>query len=177
VARVPEPDLTSRSGHTPEGQLQMSVEAEVAALLENERQAGELLDYLVLPRFGLDICVFGEWTAGRTVRLFELKVFTTSSNRVGITSGNQVELLLHSSADTYVLWILADSRMPLGAARYVLFDSVVGRDAVMGAGPGHGKQNNFRVDQLMDKATTWATLSGRLLSSMRPSTASHVVGG
>ena len=168
MTHTPEPDV--RGGpFLPEQTLQLAVVEEIEEILGGKKVEGTLLEYFVLQGFGLDLAVFAEWAGGgRSVAFLELKAFVGSrpggvgfGNQRG--SGSQIDLLmldvsqLHL-ADAVIQWILVDGTRPRGTARYAFFDNSRAKAAAM-AGVKPGKQNNFRVNQLLRNPITWDQLS------------------
>ena len=140
-----------------------------AAVIEGIREilveAGR--KYLLVRRFGLDVAVFIEASAGVAVRLVEAKAFGAQrQGGVGFGNGHgegpQVELLCCAEGSMALLapavrWILADATLPPGSARYACFDCETAKAAAMG-GVRKGKQNNFRVSALRPYYREWSVL-------------------
>ena len=165
---TPEPHVGA-GALPPEQTLQLALLEEIEAILGDNKAKRTLTEYFVLEGFGLDLAVFTEWAGGvRSVAFLELKAFVGSrpggvgfGNQRG--SGSQIDLLmldvsqLHL-ADAVIQWILVDGTRPRGTARYAFFDNSRAKAAAM-AGVKPGKQNNFRVSQLLQDAITWDRLS------------------
>jgi len=160
---VQEPDI--KQGSNPEKTFRESVIEALRDILDRKRTAGLLIDYFILQDFGLDIAVFMKWPDNSsTVRFFELKAFV-GSRQGGVGFGNsqgkspQVDILLLENsqlniANQFILWLLVDGTKSNGSNRFVIFDNIQARNAAMG-GVKRGKQNNFRINTLINNATTW----------------------
>jgi hypothetical protein len=153
-------------GQNPEASLQTAIVAEVRQILD---QAG--ITYILIERFGLDIGVFIRKGGIDYARFIELKAFV-GSRMGGVGFGNnrgegpQVDLLLNSPSDlaildSSVLWILGFGNRPLGSPRYSLFTSVQAKKASMGV-VNRGKQNNLRINDLMNSLVRWTEVSSAL---------------
>lgn len=167
MAKTEEPSIR---GVGPEKKLQDAIKAEIEELLEQKQL---LLDFFILPNFGLDLAVFMKWTNRSTARFLELKAFI-GSRQGGVGFGNQrgngtqVDFLLLPQSqialsDQFCRWILVDGTRPRGSARFAIFGNNQARKAAMG-GVRRGKQNNLRVKTLMSNAITWDELSQALES-------------
>ncbi len=167
--RTPEPDV--RPGGEPERVLQDAVKSEIERLLARSKSLGLVRDFDVLEGFGLDLAVFATLARGSRVRFVELKAFVGQRpGGVGFGNGEgegaQVDILLHPTSemalfDGFVCWILGDGTRPSGTARYVLFSCTEAKFAVMNE-VARGKQNNFRVRQLLEEPLTWEQLCERI---------------
>jgi len=170
MLNVQEPDINK--GSDPEGTFHKAIIEALRNLLEQEKSAGSLIEYFILQHFGLDVAIFMRWSNNRfTVRFFEFKAFVGSrkggvgfGNHQGI--GSQVDLLLLENsqlnlANQFTQWLLVDGTKPKGSSRFVVFDNIWARNAAMG-GVRRGKQNNFRVYDLINNATTWDNLLKKL---------------
>jgi cation transport regulator ChaC len=155
-----------------EEQFQTAIATEVTSILEGKKSDGSLVEYFIFQGFGLDLAIFLQWADGiSTVRFLELKAFV-GSRQGGVGFGNgkgegaQVDLLLLAEgrlalADVFTRWLLVDCTRNRGTPRYVIFDNSQARSAAMG-GVARSKQNNLRVNQLMQHAVTWETLSNEI---------------
>ena len=163
MSNVQEPDI--KQGFNPEETFREAVIEALRNILEQKRIAGSLVEYFILQDFGLDIAVFMKWSNNHfTVRFFELKAFVGSrQGRVGFGNqqgkGSQVDLLLLENsqlnlANQFIRWLLIDGTRPKGSSRFTIFDNIQARNAAMG-GVRRGKQNNFRINTLVNNATTW----------------------
>jgi hypothetical protein len=164
MANVGEPDIIQ--GSDPERTFQRAVIEELKKSLGQKKSNGSLIEYSILQDFGLDIAVFMKWSNNRfTMRFFELKAFV-GSRQGGVGFGNsqgkgsQVDLLLLENsqldlANQFIRWMLVDGTKPKGSERFAIFDNIQAKNAAMG-GIKRGKQNNFRVNDLINNATTWA---------------------
>ncbi len=170
VAHYQEP----MGGPRAESLLQDGVLAEINAVLNEERSTGRLSGSFVVRRFGLDICVFMRHQDKTTVKFFELKAFA-GQRPGGIGFGNQrgegvqIDLLQGQPdqlliADEFIRWIIWDATQPKGSKRFACLTSTFVRSTAMGAGVTPGKQNNFRIHDLMANAVTWDQLSNELKS-------------
>lgn len=167
MARSEEPLIGSNGAA--EAQFQTAITTEVTSILEREKANGFLAEYFILEGFGLDLAIFLQWADGTsTVRFLELKAFV-GSRQGGVGFGNgrgqgaQVDLLMLAQgrlalADGFTRWLLVDGTRDRGAPRYAIFDNIEASNAAMG-GVARSKQNNLRVNQLMQHAVTWDTLS------------------
>ncbi len=166
-ALTPEPRV--ERGGQPEAVLRSAVRAEISALLTKRTVEGLVRDSAIIGGFGLDLAIFLELAKrGQRVRFFELKAFLAHrpvgvgfGNRMG--EGTQVDLLMLSQPltallDAYVRWILVDGTRPLGTPRFAIFTCVEAKIATMN-GVARGKQNNLRVNQLIEDPLTWDQLS------------------
>ena len=171
MAFVPEP-YVSQGIQKPEAILQEAVTHEIEKILEKSKDKS-LVEYFILPHFGLDIAVFIHRNGHFTGRFLEFKAFV-GSRQGGVGFGNgqgdgsQVDLLLLEatklhSANQYIRWILMDGTKPFGTKRFAVFDNSLAKAAAMG-GVSRGKQNNLRVKSLMTAAITWDDLSRELES-------------
>jgi len=163
MSNAQEPDI--RQGFNPEETFREAVIEALRNLLEQKRIAGSLVKYFILQDFGLDIAVFMKWLNNRfTVRFFELKAFV-GSRQGGVGFGNQqgkgsqVDILLLENsqlnlANQFIRWLLVDGTKPKGSSRFIIFDNIQARNAAMG-GVRRGKQNNFRINALVNNAITW----------------------
>jgi hypothetical protein len=166
MAYTEEPDIIK--GENPEEQLQRAVKAEVTSILEHKKSEKSLVEYFIIERFGLDIAIFIRWIDSHfSVRFLELKAFI-GSRQGGVGFGNQngegpqVDLLLMEDqrlniAEQFIHWVLLDGTRKRGTPRFAMFDNERARHAAMG-GVGRRKQNNFRVNELVQKAVTWDEL-------------------
>lgn len=128
-------------------------------------------EYLVVPRFGVDIGVVIRNASGTRVRFLEVKCFNSArAGGVGFGNGGgtglQIEILLHPVEavrllDDVVRWILVDATRPPGSPRYALFTCSTAKAAAMG-GVAPGKQNNLRLSAFADRFITWAALIDEL---------------
>lgn len=158
---APEPNLDRG-----EIALQEAVVAQCRRILE---AAGAR--YILLEGFGLDVAI---WVVRDTlveVKFLEMKVFT-GARRGGVGFGNgqgkgpQVDLLLVDEPslgilDQSVRWILGDATLPDGSARFALVPSDAAKASAMG-GVARGKQNNFRIKELVRCAIDWLTFCEQL---------------
>ena len=163
---MPEPDIIQ--GSSPEETLQKAVVEEIKKFLSNRKSNGHLIEYFIIEKLGLDIAIFMKDLQNRfTVLFLEFKAFV-GSRQGGVGFGNQrgdgvqVDLLLLdnsklSLANQFIRWILVDGTKPKGSSRFVIFDNDQAKSAAMG-GVKKGKQNNFRVNDLMRNAITWTEL-------------------
>ncbi|OAG27974.1 hypothetical protein [Thermodesulfatator autotrophicus] len=163
MSNVQEPDI--EQGSKPEETFHKAVIKAVENLLEQKKVSGSLVNYFILQDFGLDIAVFMKWSNNRfTVRFFELKAFI-GSRQGGVGFGNQqgkgsqVDILLLENsqlnlANQFIRWLLVDGTKPKGSSRFIIFDNIQAKNAAMG-GVRRGKQNNFRINTLVNNATTW----------------------
>ncbi|MBA7680498.1 hypothetical protein ES703_88815 [subsurface metagenome] len=172
MASTSEPNVL-QSGQKPEAILQEAVTNEVAKILERSKASQSLVEYFILPGFGLDLAVFIQRNDHFTVRFFEFKAFV-GARPGGIGFGNgygqgfQVDLLLLEKAqldlaDRFIRWILVDGTKSLGTRRFVIVNNSQAKKHAMG-GVSRGKQNNLRVNSLMAAAITWDDLSRELES-------------
>jgi len=151
---VPEPAAVS-----PESEFARAVIAVAAEIL---RVGG--LSFVTVQKFGLDVAFFIRGANGTTAKMLEFKCFAGGRpGGVGFGtprgSGPQVELLRHTAPDLELVtpvirWALVDALLPLGAKRYVLFDSVAAKASAMHQVKA-GKQNNFRVAAFRPCMTEW----------------------
>lgn len=158
---IPEPNIESN----PEETFRKSVIKVLKEMLNHKKDNGSLVEYLILQDFGLDIAVFMEWPNNYfTVQFFELKAYT-GSRPSGVGFGNskgrgtQVKILQLENAQLYlankfIRWLLVDGTKPKGSERFVIFDNIQAKNAIMGK-LKEGKQNNFRIKDLMKNAVTW----------------------
>lgn len=163
MSNVQEPDI--RQGFNPEETFREAVIEALRNLLEQKRIAGLLVEYFILQDLGLDIAVFMKWSNNRfAVRFFELKAYV-GSRQGGVGFGNQqgkgsqVDILLLENsqlnlANQFIRWLLVDGTRPKGSSRFLIFDNIQAKNATMG-GVRRGKQNNFRINVLVNNATTW----------------------
>lgn len=157
----PEPESVA-----PESEFEAAVVEVIRDLLQEAS-----CDYLLVPRFGLDVALFLAGPSGAYARFIEAKVYNAGrAGGVGFGNGRgegpQVELLLCAEGDQHLLdvavrWVLADATRPAGSARYMLFDCRQARQATMG-GVSRGKQNNLRMSALKDSFVTWPELVEQL---------------
>ena len=170
MAFVKEPDILK--GYNPEETLQRAIKEEICKILDKKEAEGTLMTYFVLERFGLDLTVVMKWSDNRClIRLLELKAFVGSrQGGVGIGNqsgeGSQIDLLLlnvrqMSLCDEFIRWLLIDGTRPRDTARFAFFGMMTAKNAAMGV-VRKGKQNNLRVNQLMEEALTWNELSRNL---------------
>jgi hypothetical protein len=170
MAFTKEPDIIK--GHNPEETLQRAIKEEICKILDEKKTDGTLTTYFILERFGLDLTVVIKWSDNRcSIRLLELKAFVASrQGGVGIGNqsgeGSQIELLLldadqMSVCDEFVRWLLIDGTRPRTTARFAFFGMKAAKNAAMGT-VRKGKQNNLKVNQLMEEALTWNELSTNL---------------
>jgi len=150
----------------PESAFEAAVIAAVHSILTEAERC-----YLLVPRFGLDFAVFVESPGGVNVRLVEAKVYM-AQRQGGVGFGNQqglgpqVDILSCADAPAPLLgptvrWILADSTLPHGTARYACFDCATAKAAAMG-GVSKGKQNNLRLQIIQPGYCTWPDLLSQL---------------
>lgn len=169
-----EPNIVQ--GSKPEDTFQKAITEEIKKILEKKSQS--LVEYFILPNFGLDVAVFMQWPDCSTARFFELKAFV-GSRQGGVGFGNQhgeglqVDLLLLGSsqlklADQLIRWMLVDGTRPIGSRRFVIFNNDQAKNSAMG-GVSRGKQNNLRVNNLIANAITWDDLSAELESFLTSS--------
>ena len=154
---IAEPEVVA-----PESVFEDAIVRLVEALVQ---QAG--CGCLVIPKFGLDVALFLKTDRGVYSRFLEVKVFAAARpGGVGFGGprgeGPQVELLCRSDSDLRLVddtvrWVLADSTLAPGTARYALFNSRTARAAAMGE-VGKGKQSNLRVGALKAAYLTWTAL-------------------
>jgi len=162
-----EPDLDDAP--TPERAFQNVLKKEIASILEKKKADGQLFEYCIFEGFGLDIAIFLKWSNNEcSTKFFELKAFT-GQRQGGVGFGNgqgrgaQVDILLRSTTqltflNRFMRWILVDGTEKSGTSRYAMFDNSYAKKAAMGIAQ-RGKQNNFRINDLMDKPFSWAELS------------------
>jgi hypothetical protein len=153
---TPEPDLSAG-----EEDLQKSITFEVHRILERSNRP-----FVLIEHFGLDLALWlGTPPALKSIFL-EFKVCLSQSGRVGFGNrqgkGNQVDLLMLGSSDLSRLedrirWIIADGSMQPGSSRYAFISSETVKSAAMG-GVERGKQNNFRIKEVMSQGMTWEQL-------------------
>lgn len=91
MALTGEPTIASRL--KPEETFETAVLNEAKAILESQKEKDSLIEYFLLPHFGLDIAVFLQWKNRSMVRFLELKAFV-GSRQGGIGFGNQRGFLL-----------------------------------------------------------------------------------
>ncbi len=164
MSNVQEPDI--RQGSNPEETFRKAVIEAIRNLLKQKRIDGSLVEYFILQNFGLDIAVFMKWWPNNrfTVRFFELKAFV-GSRQGGVGFGNpqgkgpQVDILLLKNsqlnlANQFIRWLLVDGTMSKGSRRFVIFDNIKAKEAAMGE-VRRGKQNNFRINDLVSNAKNW----------------------
>jgi len=165
-----EPNL-SDSKLKPEMAFQHALKAEIIAILDKKKAEGKLIEYSILEGFGLDLAVFLKWFNCYSSKFFELKAFV-GHRQGGVGFGNgkgegvQVDLLLMDTdkllfLNQFARWILIDGTKEYGTRRYAIFDNVIAKNAAMGT-MQKGKQNNFRVSQLISDAISWTELSKEL---------------
>ncbi len=158
---VPEPNLERG-----EAALQEAVVKQCHRILEAADAR-----YILLEGFGLDIAIWVLRDSLVQVKFLEMKVFTGARpGGVGFGNGkgrgSQVDLLLIDESslrmvDGSVRWVFGDATLPAGSARFALVQSCVARGAAMG-GVARGKQNNFRIKELMRHGISWFTFCERL---------------
>ena len=169
MAFTKEPEIAQ--GSEPEETFERALIEELQAILDRKKQELSLIEYFLLPRFGVDVAVFMQWQGHSSVRFLELKAFV-GSRPGGVGFGNQrgdgpqVDLLLLKDselhlADKYIAWVLVDGTIPAGSKRFIFFNNTQAKSAAMRT-VSRGKQNNFRVKALSSKALTWDDLSAQL---------------
>ncbi|MGH9554645.1 MAG: hypothetical protein ACRD2Y_02375 [Terriglobales bacterium] len=163
-ALTPEPDIPA--GGKPEAAFERAIVSEIRALIEKSGTRPALI-----PHFGLDLAVFAPSDGGTTWWFFEFKAYM-GQRRDGCGfgtpkgTGPQVELLLlpdHQLAaiDRWIRFALMDGLRSKGERRFAWFGPLEAKGAAMN-GVRRGKQNNFRVSQLMRKPLTWDELSAEV---------------
>lgn len=161
-----EPDIIQ--GSNPEKTFQKSIVCVLRKFLNKRKCEGTLVEYYILENFGLDIAIFMKWKNNQfTVRFFEVKAFVGSRlNGVGFGNqkgkGAQVDLLLLEEsqldlANQFVRWIMVNGQKRKGTKRFIFFNSGQAKKAAM-CGVKKGKQNNFRVKDLMKNSIKWHEL-------------------
>jgi hypothetical protein len=152
-----------------EKEFQEAVVAQIHSRLD--RRAKDDLRYAVIEPFGLDMGVFIFLGGTLVLRLVEFKAFTGQrmggvgfGNRRG--DGPQVDLLLLPddllvSLGPYVRWCFADLTRGQGTKRYSLITSSTAKQAAMGS-VGRGKQNNFRIRDVLKETFTWGEMLERV---------------
>ncbi len=139
---------------------------EVSSILS---EAG--LKYEIFKNFGLDLAVFIFRDQGVTSKFLEMKVFRGHRpSGIGIGNdfgyGTQIDLLLKSDESLRRLsysmrWVLGDYTRDPEEKRYVIFDNLKAKNAVMSE-LARGKQNNLNVNKLIGMAVDWDGLSESL---------------
>lgn len=158
-------------GADPEAVFRRSIYTEIIKIFENAELEGKLTRFFILDNFGLDLAVFIRFQDSCTVRFLELKVFV-GSRQGGVGFGNsrgegpQVDLLLLDSgqlesANHWMRWIFMDGTMPRGSERFAFYDNEKAKESAMG-GVKRNKQNNFRVNSLLQEAFKWDELSKKI---------------
>ena len=162
-----EPDLDD--GPTPERAFQNVLKKEIISILEKKKADGQLFEYSLFESFGLDFVIFLKRNSNEcSTKFFELKAFM-GHRQGGVGFGNgqgrgaQVDILLQKSEQLaflnhFMRWILVDGTKERGTSRYAIFDNNHAKKAAMGI-VQRGKQNNFRISDLMTKPFRWEKLS------------------
>jgi hypothetical protein len=134
---------------------------------------------IVVRGFGLDIAVFATLRGRPTVRLLEIKAFSTPHGRCGFghgTGGNQVRLLWDDDSnaprsqsglrllDQSVRWVIGHRGRPPGAPRFAFLDCSSVQNAASG-GVKRGKYNNIRLSAL--SWITWDELELKIIAFLR----------
>lgn len=146
---------------------------QIDQMLQHKKTKQIINEYFILKEFGLDIAVFVQRHGYSITRFFELKFYKKArTNAVGFGNGEgegrQVDLLLLEKnklfiAEQSIRWILCNGTMDIDTERYVLFNNQQALNAVMGDGVQRGQQNNFNVNNLMNRnAINWCELSYRI---------------
>lgn len=175
MALTQEPKL-SDSNLKPEIAFQYALKAEIIAILDKKKAEGNLIEYSIFEGFGLDLAVFLKWLNCYASKFFELKAFVGQRpGGVGFGNGKgegaQVYILSKnldklSFLNQFICWILIDGTKEIGKRRYALFDNITAKSAAMGT-VRKGKQNNFRINELMRKPLNWTELSEELQIFLR----------
>ena len=174
MSHTQEPQIAQ--GHKPEGSLQQAIVEEAREILEQIKAGHPLVEYIILPKFGLDIAFFIHWGDRPSIRFLELKAYTGSRpGGVGFGDGKgegtEVDLLRLDDlritvADQFIRWILVDGTRPMSSKRFSIFNNSEAKNSAM-ATVETGKQNNLRVSTLMANAITWDDLSRELESFLK----------
>jgi len=175
MAYTQEPQIAR--GDKPEDSLQQAIIEEAKEILGQIKASHSIVEYIILPKFGLDIAFFIRWHDCSSIRFLELRAYT-GSRPGGIGFGNgkgegtEVDLLrLDDSqinlADEFIRWILVDGTKPIGSKRFAIFNNSEAKNSAMGS-VERGKQNNLRVSTLMPNAITWDDLSRELEFFLKP---------
>jgi hypothetical protein len=122
------------------------------------------VNYAILEGSGLDVSVFIETPEGARFRQFELKTYTQSSGRIGVSEG-QLRLLCDmvqrelSVVDNCVRWILVHCEKQRGSPRYAFFTCREAKNAMSGGSQRRNIQNyNLSLGKLSDSWATWDDL-------------------
>lgn len=138
MAYTKEPEIIQR--FKPEGSLQEAIIEETREILERGKLGHSLVEYIILPEFGLDIAFFIQQHDRSSIYFLELKAYTGSRPGVGFGDGNgqgrEVDLLLLQDsqlnvANRFIRWILVDGTKAIGSKRFVISNNSLARNSAM----------------------------------------------
>lgn len=156
----------------PEEHFERAVVEVLRSLLTSAR-----VDFVLLPRFGLDTALFIRRGGSTRALLIEAKSYS-AQRQGGVGFGNgrgegpQVDVLMSDETavailDGHVRWAFVDATRPHGASRYGLFTCTEAKCAAMG-GVERGKQNNLRAAAFQPQLIGWSEFCGRLDAFILP---------
>jgi len=169
---VPEPNINPNIPK-PEKAFREAVTKALEEILNYKKAKDQLIEYCILQDFGLDIAVFIEWPNNLyTVQFFELKAYVESRpGGVGL-SPTQVNILELENTklkllNQFVRWLLVDGTKQRGSKRFIIFDNIQAKNAVMGKLKKE-KTNNLRIGDLTKNAITWKDFLNELNKILKP---------